>query len=207
MKFDSTEEVAAEAGQLPLNYDSRPSIQLPGSRAPVFHGRKLLKCCWRFLLRSRCRLSSFARSFVSRRFDQCECAGTAARNVFPMPLPYPEVLREGSDETSLKGAVKRWICGLVVCLNYLFLGRPRSAGYENWVGRSLTRKQWDTVKRLEHLSAAWFHVSPGRILQSSKGIPIPFLKLVTQPPPLSPPGVSCAVAGIKSAAMIAFQRP
>ena len=160
MKFDDNVEVAAKAGQLPLDGDSRPSIQLPGSRAPVFHGRKLLKCCWRFLLRGRCRLSSFARSFVARRFDQCDATGTAARNVFPMPLPYPEVLREGSAEDSLRGAIKRWVCGLVVCLNYLFLGRPRSAGYENWVGRPLTRKQWDTVQRLEHLSAAWFHVSP-----------------------------------------------
>ena len=49
---------------------------------------------------------------------------------------------------------------MVVCLNYLFLGRPRAAGFEDWVGRPLTRKQWMVVERFEHLAAAWFHVSP-----------------------------------------------
>ena len=157
---DGNEKGEAEAGPPPSNDDSRPTIQLPGSRAPTFHGRSLLKCCWRFMLRGRCRLSSFARSFVSRRFDHSKPCGTAARNVFPMPLPYPEVLRGGSLEDSLRGSVKRWICGVVVCLNYLFLGRPRAAGFEDWVGRPLTRKQWMVVERFEHLAAAWFHVSP-----------------------------------------------
>ena len=129
-------------------------------RAPTFHGRSLLKCCWRFLLKGKCRLSSFARSFVSRRFDHSICRGTAASGVFPMPLPYPEVLRRGSLEDSLQGSVKRWVCGVVVCLNYLFLGRPRTAGGEVWIGRPLTQKQWLVVRRLEHLAAAWFHVSP-----------------------------------------------
>jgi len=57
-------------------------------------------------------------------------------------------------------ALKRWICGVVVRLKYLFLGRPRAAGFEDWVGRPLTRKQWMVVERFEHLAAAWFHVSP-----------------------------------------------
>ena len=157
---DGNEKGEAKAGPPPSADVSRPTIQLPGSRAPTFHGRSLLKCCWRFMLRGRCRLSSFARSFVSRRFDHSKPCGTAARNVFPMPLPYPEVLRGGSLEDSLRGSMKRWICGVVVCLNYLFLGRPRTAGFEDWVGRPLTRKQWMVVERFEHLAAAWFHVSP-----------------------------------------------
>ena len=150
----------AQAGLPPPSGNSQPTIQLPGSRAPVFHGRMLLRSCLRHVLRGRCRLSSFARSFVSRRFDQRQSTGTAARNVFPMPLPYPEVLREGSDDGSLRGSVKRWICAVVVCLNYLYLGRPRTAGMEVWLSKPLTTKQWSVVRRWEHLAAAWFHVSP-----------------------------------------------
>ena len=160
MSVDADWKGDAKAGPPLSSDDSQPAIQLPGSRAPTFHGRSLLKCCWRFLLKGKCRLSSFARSFVSRRFDHSICRGTAASGVFPMPLPYPEVLRRGSLEDSLQGSVKRWVCGVVVCLNYLFLGRPRTAGGEVWIGRPLTQKQWLVVRRFEHLAAAWFHVSP-----------------------------------------------
>ena len=160
VKMEVCEEEAAKAGQPPLIDHSQPSIHLPGSRAPVFHGRKLLKSCLRYILKGKCRLSSFARSFVARRFDQSDPFGTACRSVFPMPLPYPEILREGSLEDSLKGSVKRWVCGVVICLNYLYLGRPRSAGREVWLGKALTTKKWMVVRRLEHLAAAWFHVSP-----------------------------------------------
>ena len=156
---DGREEEAV-AGPSPAEVHSQPEIQLPGSRAPVFHGRKLLKCCWRYILKGKCRLSSFARSFVSRRFDQSYDYGTAAQSVFPIPLPYPEVLREGSSEDSLRGAVKRWVSGVVMCLNYLYLGRPRSAGCDVWLGKPLTYKQWCVVWRFEHSAAAWFHVSP-----------------------------------------------
>ena len=104
MNGDEDEKEEAKAGPPPSNDDGRLAIQLPGSRAPTFHGRSLLKCCWRCMLRGRCRLSSFARSFVSRRFDHGNHCGTAASNVFPMPLPYPEVLRGGSLEDSLRGS-------------------------------------------------------------------------------------------------------
>ena len=150
----------AEAGHLPSEDHSRPTIHLPGSLAPVYHGRKLLRSCLRYILRGKCRLSSFARSFVSRRFDQKQSFGTACRSVFPMPIPYPEVLRGGAADESLRGAVKRWVCGVVICLNYLYLGRPRSAGLDVWLGKALTSKQWAAIGRLEHLAAAWFHVSP-----------------------------------------------
>ena len=146
VSFDEKWKGDAKAGPPLSGDDSQPAIQLPGSRAPTFHGRSLLKCCWRFLLKGKCRLSSFARSFVSRRFDHSTCRGTAASGVFPMPLPYPEVLRRGSLEDSLQGSVKRWVCGVVVCLNYLFLGRPRTAGEEVWIGRPLTQKQWLVVR-------------------------------------------------------------
>ena len=150
----------AQAGRPSQSDHSQPRIQLPGSRAPVLHGRKLLRSFLRYILKGKCRLSSFARSFVSRRFDQKQVSGTAARGVFPMPLPYPEVLREGCKEDSLRGSVKRWICVVVICLNYLFLGRPRTAGFDVWLSKPLASKQWDAVRRWEHLASAWFHVSP-----------------------------------------------
>ena len=160
VKFEGEEE-SAKVGPAPSYRHSQPdSIHFPGAAAPVFHGRRMMHSFLRHILKGRCRLSSFARSFVSRRFDRNNVSGTATRNVFPMPLPYPEVLRTGENDQSSNGARKRWLCALTICLNYLFLGRPRSADNEIWVGKPLTGKQWDAVRRMEHLGAAWLDVSP-----------------------------------------------
>ena len=160
MKFEGEKE-SARVGPAPSYRHSQPdSIHLPGAAAPVFHGRRMMHSFLRHILKGRCRLSSFARSFVSRRFDRNNVSGTATRNVFPMPLPYPEVLRTGEIDQSSNGARKRWLCALTICLNYLFLGRPRSADNDIWVGKPLTGKQWDAVRRMEHLGAAWLDVSP-----------------------------------------------
>ena len=79
---------------------------------------------------------------------------------FPMPLPYPEVLQEGSHMDSETGCRKRGMNALVIVLNFLALGRPHRASSDMGVGRRLNKEQWEAVRRLEQFQEAWITVSP-----------------------------------------------
>lgn len=86
------------------------------------------------------------------------CMGRLSR-LYPLPLPYPEALRR-QDGGGEKLALKRGVCALVIVLNYLHLGRPRSCAPELKLNRPLSKKQWRGVQRLERMMEAWIFVSP-----------------------------------------------
>lgn len=53
-------EVQKDAGA------TQPSIQVPGSRAKTYEGRRLFNSLFRHLVKSKCGLGLFARSFRTR---------------------------------------------------------------------------------------------------------------------------------------------
>ena len=74
---------------------SRPKFEftVPGATASTFEGAAILEKSLQHLLKSRSRLGGFARSFAALRFAPfIEEEATRRPDVFPMPLPYPEVL-------------------------------------------------------------------------------------------------------------------
>lgn len=133
---------------------------MPGSKASTFEGRAILNSSLRHLLRARCRLGCFARSFCHQRFDRASEHGTAFGELFPLPLPYPEVLCKGATDEDGRLALKRGVSAVIIILNYLHLGRPRCCAKELRMRRPLSKKQWSGVKRLEFLMKAWIEVSP-----------------------------------------------
>ena len=81
------------------------------------------------------------------------------RALFPMPLPFPEVLSK-SAEVRQGVAKKKGLCALVIVLNFLHLGKPRSCDPRLSRRVALTREQWQAVERLGKFYDAWVSVSP-----------------------------------------------
>lgn len=151
----------AEAPPLSVSQNQQHDVKVPGAKASTFSGRGILQSLLRHLRRSKCRLGSFTRSFTNLPFSPKYIGDTGlSRSCFPMPLPYPEVLQEGSHMDSETGCRKRGMNALVIVLNFLALGRPHRASSDMGVGRRLNNEQWEAVRRLEQFQEAWITVSP-----------------------------------------------
>ena len=71
-------------------------IHLPGVRASTFTGASTFHSLMRSFFSCGCRLGAFAKSFAAQRLSE-PSGSTAEADLFPMPLPYPEVFfRRGS---------------------------------------------------------------------------------------------------------------
>ena len=79
----------------------------------------------------------------------------ATAQLWPMPVPYPQVLRREAGPKEGDFSFKRAICIEVLALNWLYLRRAPSAPSSIALGRPLTRSQWRLVRELEHQSRAW----------------------------------------------------
>eukprot|EP00435_Cladocopium_sp_Y103_P056283 s1516_g19.t1 len=130
-------------------------MQVPGATASTYHGARILQSLLRHLLRSKSRLGGFARSFVTWHSVRRTSDGTASQELFPLPLPYPEVLWRKPAEEDKRMALKKGVVSMVIILNYLHFNRPRAC--DEWMRerRQLTKKQWEAVKRLEFFMEAW----------------------------------------------------
>ncbi|CAK9092538.1 Ultraviolet-B receptor UVR8 [Durusdinium trenchii] len=74
---------------------------------------------------------------------------------FPLPLPYPEVLRPQAVGDALERSRKKMMNVVVIALNYTTLGRPRSCPSFLLPGRRLNAVQWGIVRRLEAFLEDW----------------------------------------------------
>ena len=151
----------AGPGALPQD-DSQPAeIRVPGAAATTVHGTSVLQSMLRQLLKSRCRLGSFARSFVAQQLQPQHSRGTACSELFPMPLPYPEVLREKRNEVSQKlDARKKLLVCSVIVLNYLHLGRPHFFDKSLLTPGRMSKRQWEAVQHFGQLADAWLEHEP-----------------------------------------------
>ena len=126
----------------PLAKPGLPSAS-PGANASTFFGRAACQRMLRLILKGRCRLSGFARSFAALRNAPSTSKETSTAAIFPMPLPYPEVFQRGSRGGSpFDRARKKFVVCLVLILNYLHFRRPRSAV---WAVCATTKTHWQTV--------------------------------------------------------------
>ena len=148
------EAVGEEAGDRPN------SIHVPGSNASTFTGRGVLQGLLRHLLRSRCRLGAFARSLLAWQFAPSTEEVTGPAELFPLPLPYPEVFQSSMERFDKRNTLKKGTVAIVIGLNYLFLHRSKHVGDAFGGRRKLSRCQWEAVRRIEKFLQAWIEVSP-----------------------------------------------
>ena len=134
-------------------------IQLPGARASTFTGASTFHSMMRSLFSCRCRLGAFAKSFAAQRFGE-PIGSTAEADLFPMPLPYPEVFQQRRSSVAEDVALKKFVVMAVIVLNYLHLNRPRSITSVLEPRQKLSKRQWEGVRRLESYARAWIEVSP-----------------------------------------------
>ena len=151
-----------EAGVPSENNTSQPKgIRVPGSTASTFTGVGAIELLMRVLFKSRCRLSTFARSFAAQRFYWTDVASTVTHELFPMPLPYPEVFAKKEEEGPVVNqSLKKMVVMMIIVLNFLHLGRAKTIAQTLKSKQRLTRQQWQSVKRLEAYVEAWTEVSP-----------------------------------------------
>ena len=103
-------------------------------------------------------LGCFAKSFLRKAQSGIAAGKTPGSHpaTWPMPLPFPEVLR-GNPWTIAPAELKQLIVNVqVILLNYLDLGRPRVAPASCLGPRPLSAAQSEIVARLESFLDAWF---------------------------------------------------
>ncbi len=145
---------------MPHQPTSQPMpIHIPGSHASVVTGAGIFHRLMRSLFSCGCRLGTFAKSFAAQRFLE-PSGSTAEADLFPMPLPYPEVFKKSRPKDESEVALKKFIVVVVIVLNYLHLNRPRSIAATLKPQQKLNKRQWEGVKRLEEYAKAWLEVSP-----------------------------------------------
>ena len=94
------------------------------------------------------------------QFGLPQCEGTAQTELYPMPLPYPEVFWRKTAEEDKKLSKKKAVVCVVIALNFLYSNRPRECNLGEDTRRQLSRKHWEAVRRLEQFIDAWIEVSP-----------------------------------------------
>lgn len=143
---------------MPCKVDSQSvsGIKVPGSGASHVTGQGILNSLLRHLLCGRCRLGGFARSFGSGLFQQTGFS----KSIFPCPLPYPEVFRKCERQTR-DLSLKRGMTSLIIVLNFLYCGKPRSAVGLVSKGQKPSSLQWKAIRRMERFFEAWLDVSLG----------------------------------------------
>ncbi|CAE7319157.1 unnamed protein product, partial [Symbiodinium sp. CCMP2592] len=123
-----------------------PTLRLPGARAPTVSVPGFWCALPSWILRGRGRFSRFFRSLLR---GSNKAAPTS--QVWPCPVPYPEVFRAGAHASSPWR--KKQACLIVGLLSWLHLGSPAEAPPGLGLGTPLSAKQWRMVRVLEHL--AW----------------------------------------------------
>ena len=160
MKQTMTDSCKAAGLQEAETNTRQGPVHLPGAGASTFSGRGVFHSLLRMMMRSRCRLGSFARSFVTRHSDCLAGSNTAQKEIFPLPNPYPEVFRKKTAADDRKCARKKGVVALVITLNFLHLNRPRQFGPGDPVHKKLNKKQWEAVKRFEFFLEGWTTAPP-----------------------------------------------
>ena len=142
--------------------DSRPNeIRVPGALATTVHGINVVQSMLRHVLKAKCRLGSFARSFVAQQLKPQQRRGTACSDLFPMPLPYPEVLvKQRCKMSDSQDARKKSVDCIVIVLNYLHLGRPHFFDKGVLDSGRLSKRQWEAVQHFGQLTEAWLEHEP-----------------------------------------------
>lgn len=130
--------------------------RVPGSRASPVKVSSLCNSFPRWLSKSGGSLRLFFQSIVNEPYKSSSCTSKLAeaevfnRDVWPIPIPFPEVFRRGGFGKELWK--KRVVAMEILILDWLHLGSPCAAPPSLRIGSRLSRKQWDVVRYLLHVS-------------------------------------------------------
>ena len=116
--------------------------------------------CFRLVLQVGGSLASFARSFFRKPVMPFEEKATAV--MWPMPLPYPAVMKRSAVDPICSNDVS-FQCGVnlaVLMLNWLHLKRPSTCPAEITLYAPLSRLQWRVVRQVELTMNAWRDAEP-----------------------------------------------
>lgn len=155
---------AADDGPTSRLENSSPTV-VPGEGASSYSGCKILQSALRQILKCRCKFSSFCRVFLFTYstldgLPSGESGGTAL-SLFPMPLPYREATFAASedDELARKDLPRKQAMNVITfALNFLAAGRALQPPV--LMGRRLSSRQRQAVRRMEQFLEAWLCVSP-----------------------------------------------
>ena len=185
MKSNESSSFEAGGAAGPFSHSRPNSFRVPGARAGVYVGRRLFQSLLRHLLSSQSGLGRFARSLFSlSRKPRNGSTGTVSAGL-PMPLPFPEVCRHGSEDFGRDAALKCGVNGIVLVLNFLHLGQPSIAPSNLRLGQTLTSRQWKSVALLKSFLLSWVDsddvdpISMGRSAAKIESIEDAVLKLET----------------------------
>ena len=120
-------------------------LKVPGATAPPIKIAGLTNSLPRLLLAVRCSFSAFFADLARRPRHPSE----ATFSFWPLPLPYPEVLRAGGG--GQRAWKKRLLNLAVAALDWLYLRRPARAPAGLEAGTPLTKRQWQMVELLAEL--------------------------------------------------------
>ena len=118
----------------------------------LLHSVDVVFCIYsllRHLLKGRCRLGAFSRSLLAWHFAPSSGEVTGSSEIFPLPLPYPEVFQKKHRAEDARGALKKGVVAVVIVLNFLFMQRSKSVGDAFRGQKRLTKSQWEAVGRIE----------------------------------------------------------
>ena len=127
------------------------SIKVPGAAATSVHGLRI----WDLLLDVLCQTSTLL------RFGFLSAKRTSARKradfgqVWPMPLPYPEVHLRPTRDDEVEVANKKGLNFCVLVLNRLATSCMKRVDHTPPFGTPLSKQQWSAVKRLRPLVVEW----------------------------------------------------
>ena len=133
----------------------------PGSRASTVHPGAWWGSSFRFCMKLGGSFGQFLRSFHRKPSPSSMSRRTAT--FWPMPLPYPQVSKQGISESDadLKSIqFKKGVNLAVACLNWLHLRRPFHCPEEICMYQPLSKVQWRIVKFIEEVMAAWSVCEP-----------------------------------------------
>ena len=128
-----------------VDCSTSPEPKLPGEDASTVTGASLVNSLPRWLLKSKCNLSSFLHSIVAEpkdvddrptfRFGEADFSD---RPLWPMAVPYPEVFTKKVDSDD--AWLKKLISLQVVVLSWLHLGEPAAAPISLCFGKQALRR-------------------------------------------------------------------
>jgi len=140
-----------------VDCSTSPEPKLPGENASTVTVASLVNSLPRWLLKSKCSLSSFLHSIVAEpkdvddrptfRFGEADFSD---RPLWPMAVPYPEVFTKKVDSDD--AWLKKLISLQVVVLSWLHLGEPAAAPISLCLGSKLSAEQWSVVSMLRRLN-------------------------------------------------------
>ena len=138
-----SEEVESQVPDKPL--------KVPGAAASTMHAG-IWDLAFSALLRARTSLSSFAHSILAGR---APAQRAPKEQVWPMPLPFPEVHCRARSRQKVGASLKLGINYVVLVLNWLHLGEQLCDVAALKLGTKLNLAQWQVVRRISPLVSSW----------------------------------------------------